>query len=138
MSIVVKRAGVQTTIQDLGRFGFGNFGIQTSGPMDVFSYKLSNLLVGNKTSEAAFEITITGPTLYFRSYTIIAVTGGSFELKVNGSPCPMGRPVGIPAHSELKFGNRVVRAYLAVAGGFKVANIFLSSNDLTEIWRILR
>ena len=92
-------------------------------------------LGGNKTSEAAFEITSTGPTLYFRSPAIIAVTGGSFELKVNGSPCPMRRPVGIPAHSELKFGNRVngVRAYLAVAGGFKVANIFLSkATNLTE------
>ncbi len=124
----MKRPGVQTTIQDLGRFGFGNFGIQTSGPMDVFSYKLSNLLVGNKTSEAAFEITITGPTLYFRSPAIIAVTGASFDLKVNGSPCPMSRPVAIPAYSELKFGNHMngVRAYLAVAGGFKVADIFLS------------
>lgn len=128
MSIVVKKAGVQTTIQDLGRFGFGNFGIQTSGPMDVFSHKLSNLLVGNENSEAAFEIAITGPTLYFRSPAIIAVTGGSFELKVNGSSCPMRRPVGIPAHSELKFGNRVngVRAYLAVAGGFEVADMFSS------------
>lgn len=43
--IVFIKAGLFTTIQDQGRFGFVDKGIPTSGPMDESSFHLANLLV---------------------------------------------------------------------------------------------
>ena len=40
MSIEIISSGLQTTIQDLGRSGFGHMGVPESGAADKFSFKL--------------------------------------------------------------------------------------------------
>ena len=47
MGFRVLKAGMQTTIQDLGRYGFQSQGISVSGAMDVRSFKIANLLLDN-------------------------------------------------------------------------------------------
>jgi allophanate hydrolase len=39
--------GLQTTVQDLGRFGYQEVGVPPSGPLDRVSLRLANALVGN-------------------------------------------------------------------------------------------
>ena len=47
MGIVVENPGVLTTIQDKGRYGYEQFGVSPSGPMDLESFQIANILVGN-------------------------------------------------------------------------------------------
>ncbi len=63
--IEVIKSGLYSTIQDLGRFGFENYGVPISGSMDQFSSIISNRLLGNKDQDAVMEITMTGPVLKF-------------------------------------------------------------------------
>ena len=39
--------GLYTTVQDLGRWGHQASGVPVAGPMDQFSHRLANILVGN-------------------------------------------------------------------------------------------
>ena len=48
MPIEVIHPGLMTTIQDLGRFGAQKYGVIVSGPMDTYSFRIANILVGNK------------------------------------------------------------------------------------------
>ena len=45
--LIVTRAGFLTSVQDLGRTGFRQFGVSTSGALDSFALRVANLLVGN-------------------------------------------------------------------------------------------
>ena len=47
MIAIVQRAGFLTSVQDLGRTGFRQFGVSTSGALDPFALRVANLLVGN-------------------------------------------------------------------------------------------
>ena len=63
LALSVVRAGMLTTVQDLGRWGFLASGVPVAGPMDEYSHRLANRLVGNDPSAAALEITLIGPEL---------------------------------------------------------------------------
>ena len=45
-------AGLLTTVQDLGRFGWAHYGISASGAADQFALRAGNLLVGNAENAA--------------------------------------------------------------------------------------
>src|SRR5215217_5372312 len=62
-SLRVGTAGMQTTVQDLGRFGYGRYGLPVAGALDDCALRWANLLVGNEPGAAALEITLLGPTL---------------------------------------------------------------------------
>ena len=47
MNALVIRAGFLTSVQDLVRTGFRQFGVSTSGALDSFALRVANLLVGN-------------------------------------------------------------------------------------------
>ena len=65
MTIQVLKAGILSTLQDLGRYGYQRYGVPVGGVMDEWSHRLANLLVGNAESEATLECTLTGPSLAF-------------------------------------------------------------------------
>ena len=44
-SIKVKHPGLCTTIQDIGRIGYQQFGIPVSGVMDEYAFTVANYLV---------------------------------------------------------------------------------------------
>ena len=72
----VLRPGINSTFQDLGRFGLQHLGIVASGCMDQFLFSISNKLVWNKVSEATLEFAYQGPLLKFYGDKInIAITG---------------------------------------------------------------
>ena len=120
-AIHVIKAGLQTTVQDLGRWGHQSSGVPVAGPMDTFSHRLANVLVGNAASAATLEITLIGPELEFGADAIIAVCGADFDMMLDGHAIGLGASTPVARGSRLVFGRRRVgaRAYLAVAGGFQ-------------------
>ena len=117
--IHVRRSGLQTTVQDLGRWGFQAQGVPVAGPMDPFSHRFANALVGNDRNAATLEITLVGPELEFEGDCLVAFAGAEFSVTVDGAEAAGCQPFRVPSHARLHFGSRRrgARAYLAVAGG---------------------
>lgn len=133
MAIEVLKAGLLTSLQDAGRFGYASLGVGRAGAMDMPAWRLANALVGNAGGEAALEITLGGPTLRFQQDAVIAVTGAIIEARANGQPLPPWTSCLIPAGTVLRFGGmrHGCRSYLAVRGGFDGAPVLGSrSTDL--------
>jgi antagonist of KipI len=128
--ITVKRAGLLTIIQDLGRCGFQKYGVIVSGAMDQTSHRIANILVGNDENEPTVEMTLVGPTFQFQEDALIAICGGDLSATINGIPVHLWRPIYVKKNSELKFSacRNGCRAYLAVAGGFKIDKVLNSKS----------
>ncbi len=124
--IRVVSAGLLTTVQDEGRWGWQAYGVPVSGPMDPRSHRIANALVGNPRTAAVLEVTLVGPALRFDERCAVAIGGARFDVKVNGVPAPYETAFVVPAGGELRFGGRQsgARAYLAVAGGIAVPPVF--------------
>ncbi|MCR5301213.1 MAG: biotin-dependent carboxyltransferase family protein [Lachnospiraceae bacterium] len=122
MGIVFNKGGLFTTVQDYGRMGHQNLGFHVCGVMDRHSYWVANLLVDNTDREAVLEFTINGPTLYFTSDTVICITGGDFDPKINGESIPMYTAVEAHKGDELEMGfcRSGTWGYIAFAGGLDV------------------
>lgn len=123
MSIRITNGGLLTTVQDLGRAGFQQFGVPVSGAMDSHSAAIANILVGNDENEAVLEATMIGPRIEFTESVCIAVTGGDLSPTMDGQPLPMYRAVLARAGQTLAFGTlkNGCRAYIAFAGGLDIA-----------------
>jgi biotin-dependent carboxylase-like uncharacterized protein len=115
----VLEPGILTTIQDLGRYGFSQFGVPPSGALDTFSYRVSNLLVRNQQGEACLETTVMGPKLKTLREVVIAITGGDLSPTLNGEPLEMWRTHVLVEGDIINFKKlrRGCRAYLAASGG---------------------
>lgn len=122
MAIIIDNPGLLTTIQDEGRFGYGRFGVTSSGPMDAESFQIANLLAGNPPGESALEATVLGPSFRVTEDTVIAITGADMAPVMNGVSIPMNRAISVPAGSEVKLqaAKNGSRTYIAVCGGFDV------------------
>lgn len=122
VTIIVVKPGWLTTVQDLGRPGYQQYGMPVSGAMDRRSLNIANRLVGNRDHEAALEITLKGPELLFEHDAVIALTGADLTPSVNGTAIPLWISLLVRAGSRLTFSTRRAggRCYLAVAGGIDV------------------
>jgi biotin-dependent carboxylase-like uncharacterized protein len=129
MTIEVLAAGLQTSVQDLGRTGWRHLGVGVAGALDAYSLRVANLLVGNAASATALEIALQGPKLRLRSAARIAITGADIDAHADGVALPGWRPVDLPAGCELTLGacRRGARAYLAFAGGLHVEPVLGSA-----------
>jgi antagonist of KipI len=115
-----------TTIQDLGRWGRQGSGVPVAGPMDVYSHRVANRLVGNDENAAALEVTLVGPELEADGELQCAVAGARFELFAGSAPVQMHQLFTLGRGERLRFGPRTTgaRATLAVRGGFDVEATF--------------
>lgn len=120
--------GPLTTIQDLGRFGFGRYGVPPSGALDSFSLRVGNLLVGNQEGAACLEITLMGLVVRALEDMILAVTGADLAPQINGNVVAMWCSRLIKKGEQLSFRRPKsgCRAYLAVGGGISVPHIMES------------
>ena len=133
MNAVVTRAGFLTSVQDLGRTGFRQFGVSTSGALDSFALRVANLLVGNDEGAAGLEITLGGLQLRFEDERIVAWCGGEFDVQIGSRVLPAGHVAHLQAGDELKFGRAQIgcRCWLAISGGIDVPVVLGSrSTDL--------
>jgi urea carboxylase len=116
----VMQPGLETSIQDYpGRIGFWNQGFPPSGPMDSWSFRLANLLVGNPAGAAGLEAQYMGPSLRFSREGVIAICGADMQAKLDGQPAPLWESFAVKAGQTLAMAaaKQGVRAYIAFAGG---------------------
>ena len=117
----VIKPGLETSIQDWpGRQGYLKCGFPWSGPMDHWSFRLANVLVGNAPGAAGLECQFIGPTLRFQRDGVFALTGADMQAKLDGVPVPAWESIAAKAGQtlEMTFAKVGARAYLAIAGGF--------------------
>ncbi|WP_320046664.1 biotin-dependent carboxyltransferase family protein [uncultured Ilyobacter sp.] len=117
--------GPLTLIQDFGRYGYQKSGVPVSGAMDSFSYKISNILLGNNEDEGVLEFTMLGPKIKFGSKCTVAITGGDSSPKLNGNPVSLWETIRIKPQDELSFGimSTGCRGYISFAGGIDVPRV---------------
>jgi antagonist of KipI len=120
--ITVIKPGLLTTVQDLGRPGYQQYGIVVGGALDAFTTRVANLIVGNEDHAAVIEMAQTGAELTFASEALVAWSGADFEATLAGQPLPRERAVRVAAGETIGFGRARsgLRAWLAVAGGIDV------------------
>ena len=124
-TIKILNPGPLTTIQDRGRYGFQDRGVPVSGAMDQGAYRLGNLMVGNKSDEAALEITLGGFKAEFLTDAFFCVSGPEQEVRLNNHVIltwTVHHAVSGDVLS-LGYGRKGVRWYLALAGGVEVPMI---------------
>ena len=128
--IIIKKPGVLTTLQDLGRYGFQQFGMPVAGAMDKYALQVANLLVGNSRSEAGLEITMPGVQFKFEGSCRAAITGADLGAKLNGEPLQTWQSFNIKNEGKLEFTqlNSGSRAYLVVQGGYNVPPVMGSKS----------
>jgi biotin-dependent carboxylase-like uncharacterized protein len=131
--IRVRKPGLLTTVQDLGRPGLAHLGVPTAGAADRRAFGLANRLVGNRPGAAALEITLAGPELELEAGGWIALTGGRVTAHLDGRPVPMDMAVRAEPGQMLRVGSVTsgLRAYLAVRGGIDVPPVLGSRSTDT-------
>jgi antagonist of KipI len=124
-AIRVVEPGFQTTVQDLGRFGYAHLGVSASGAADALALRAGNLLVGNGENAPALEMTLTGGAFAFESRAVVALTGSDFATGL-----PQWRAVEVDAGTVLRLGasRSGARCYLSVRGGLDVPKVLGSAS----------
>ena len=126
--IQVQEPGLFTTVQDLGREGFGPLGVSASGAADAISLRLGNRLVGNAEGAAGLEMTLLGGTFQFPDGAMVALTGSDFGATVEGVQVAQWASMAVKPGQTLRLGptRSGARCYLCVRGGIEV-KLFLRS-----------
>jgi 5-oxoprolinase (ATP-hydrolysing) subunit C len=123
-SFEVVKGGVETTVQDYpGRLGYWDIGIPPSGPLDDYSFRLANVLVGNQPGAAALEVTAGLFSMRAKDDLVIAITGADMQPKRGNSPAPMWESFLAKEGEVVSLGiakTSGFRAYVAVSGGIDV------------------
>jgi len=130
--IWVQAPGLFTTVQDLGREGFGPLGVSASGAADAISLRIGNRLAGNAEGAAALEMTLVGGAFLFERDAVIAVTGADFGTLLDQMTVRIWSSTQVKAGQTLALGSSSpgarsgARCYLCVEGGIAVER-FLGS-----------
>jgi antagonist of KipI len=129
MSLIEVRApGLLTTVQDLGREGFGPMGVSPSGAADPVALRIGNRLVGNPEGAAGLEMTLLGGTFVFPERAEIALMGADFSATLDDHSVEMWSSLEVRLGQTLRMGptRAGARCYLCVRGGIDV-KLFLGS-----------
>lgn len=121
-TIQVLAPGLQTSVQDLGRGGYGPIGVSPSGAADPISLRLGNRLVGNDEGAAGLEMMLLGGTFIFPEGAVVALTGSDFGATLNDARLAMGISEEVQPGQTIRLGptNSGARCYLCVQGGIAV------------------
>lgn len=131
MSIIeVHKPGMLTTVQDLGREGFGPLGVSPSGAADPVALRLGNRLVDNPESAPALEMTLLGGTFVFPQGAAVALAGSDFGATVDGTALAPWNSVQVQPGQTLRLGasRSGARCYLCVQGGIEVTPLMGSAS----------
>jgi len=133
MSITILKPGMMSSVQDLGRWGFQQYGVPIGGAMDKVSATLANIICGNDENEAVIEMTLHGTSIMFNEAAFCAIVGGGCKAYIDDVELPFNRLLWIPAFSIIKTTANLqgCRSYLSVSGGFNVKKIMGSSSTYT-------
>jgi len=120
--IEVRSAGLLTTVQDLGREGYGPLGVSPSGAADPVSLRLGNRLVGNPENSPALEMTLLGGAFLFPEGALFTLTGSDFGATLDSAPQPCWVSAQARPGQLLRVGptQSGARCYLCMQGGISV------------------
>src|SRR5215467_13961423 len=121
-AIEVLSPGLLTTVQDLGREGFGPMGVSPSGAADPIALRIGNRLVGNSDGAAGLEMTLLGGAFRFQGTCIAALTGSDFGATLDDAAVPPWNSFRVGPEQMLRLGptRSGARCYLSVQGGTEV------------------
>lgn len=129
-SLEILAPGPLTTVQDLGRYGFGRYGVPPSGALDSFSLRVANLLVGNPETEAGIEITLMGLKVRFLADLVVALCGADLQPHLNDIPFALWCSQLVRKGDTLFFKapRSGCRAYLGIGGGISLTPVLASKS----------
>lgn len=133
-ALVVERAGPLALLQDAGRFGVRRLGVTQGGPADLHAWAWANHLLDNAWGAATLEISLGGLVLVAEHDMTLSLCGADLAATVDDIPLPRWQVVSVAAGQRLYFGSPQsgVRAYLAVAGGFRAEPVLGSVACVTR------
>lgn len=122
MSLLIRKPGILTTVQDLGRTGHRSFGINPNGVMDETAARLVNTLLGNDENEAVLEMHFPGPEIEFETECSFAIGGADLGAELDGKAIRNWSSFNVSKGDVLRFLHPTsgARFYLAAAGGFAI------------------
>jgi biotin-dependent carboxylase-like uncharacterized protein len=132
--LTVVRPGMHSTIQDLGRPGWGAMGVPVGGAADPISLRAGNRAAGNRDDAAAIEMTLVGGVFRFEDGGRVALAGAEGWIHGAESAGPR-RPCAPWTATDLRPGevleaqllDRWCRAYLCIGaddgGGVRAAPV---------------
>lgn len=126
--------GIQTTVQDFpGRVGHWDVGVPPCGPMDPYSFRIGNKLLGNDDAAPGLEMTLRGGSYRFRNDMWFCITGADMKATLDEQTVEMYKPILAMKNQVLHFGEAEtgMRTYLLVAGGLDLPKILGSSSTFT-------
>lgn len=126
-------AGICTTVQDGGRYGWRHNGICQGGALDGPAMHTANLLAGNPPAAAVLEITLGQFSAEFDYDGWFALTGAGCCARLDETPVWTGWRTAVRKGQRLTLAmpQHGMRSYLAVSGGFALDALLGSySTDL--------
>jgi antagonist of KipI len=120
--VQVVAPGLLTTVQDLGREGFGPLGVSPSGAADPIALRIGNRLVGNPEASAGLEMTLLGGTFVFPEGAVAALTGSDFGPTLDAAAVRPWISFEVKPGQTLRLGptRSGARCYLSVQAGIDV------------------
>lgn len=117
----ILKTGPGTSVQDLGRIGFSQFGVPYSGAMDQKAFCWVNHLLKNKENDAVLEISQPGFKAQFEAPTLICLAGAKADCKLNGGHVHSFGLIPIREGDTLEIGafHQGSILYLGIKGGFQ-------------------
>jgi len=130
MEICIHKAGIQSTIQDLGRYAYLSQGVPIAGAMDSLSARLANIAIGNLEDLATIEFTYAAASFITATDLLIAYSGEGALLITGELELPAYRPLFLPKGTLIKLqnNNHGARTYVAIAGGWDVPTVLASKS----------
>lgn len=121
MALIIRKPGISTTVQDLGRIGARRFGVNPGGVMDKAAARAINIILGNPESAAVLETHFPAFEIEFDADTVFAIGGADLEASVDGLPVRNWRTLSASKGTVLNFKQKHLgeRAYIAVQGGLR-------------------
>ena len=116
-TLTVEQPGL-TTVQDLGRPGYGRLGVAANGAADRYAAAVASALVANDAHDPLLEVTATGFSFSVDRPSLVAVTGAAEEVEVDGAAQPVWQTLAVPAGARVAVAEprRGLRSYVAVGG----------------------
>ena len=133
--IEILQTGIHTSIQDIGRHQFKNFGVPVSGALDQSAYLIANSLLNNSPKAAVLECCIKGPKLKFHDDFYICLTGAEMNARLNDKILKNYKPYFVKKEDVLSFGiaKSGCRTYLGISGGIKTEKVLGSRSQYKDI-----
>jgi antagonist of KipI len=103
MSFTIIKAGILDTVQDTGRYGYQDLGINPGGAMARFSAQLANALLGKEMDAPVIEMHFNASSIQFNKSTIICIAGADFSPVINKKIVALLQPVAVKKNQVLTF-----------------------------------